>query len=230
MADTNIYLIIDGSGSMSNVKHDVVSGINDFIKEQQADAAKTGDPTQLWLTVFDSNVSQVYDQEDILLVNPVTLRETYLGGGTALLDAIGKTLTHAEDKAASRNLVVIYTDGEENQSTEFKHKDIEELINKLDKSGTWQFIYLGAEFGAFQKDRAYAAVASAGVGTVSSMNTTKGNSAKTFANVSQTANYMRSATPDQFSTIKTRGGIVAAAAEDAAVDWDDVDESKKETK
>lgn len=222
MADTNIYLIIDGSGSMSSQKHDVVKGINEFIKEQQDDARATGDPTTLWLTSFDSNVHQVYDGEDISLVNPVSVTDTYLGGGTALLDAIGRTLTNAEDNSASRNLVVIYTDGQENQSSEFKHEEIKNLIEKLDKTGKWQFIYLGAEFGDFQKDRAFAAVASASGS--SSLNTSKSNVSGTWSNVSQTANYYRSATPDQVTTLSDRGGLLAASGEDANVDWEAVED------
>ena len=225
MADTNIYLIIDGSGSMSSVKHDVVKGINDFIDEQKVDAQKTGDATSLWLTAFDSNINNVYDGEDISLVNHVTVSDTYLGGGTALLDAIGRTLTNAEDKVAPRNLVVIYTDGQENQSTEFKHHEIKDLIDKFDKSGQWQFIYLGAEFGDFQKDVAYASVMSP---STSSMNTSKASVGQTFSTVSQTANYYRSVTPERASKLSDDGGIVAVASAEANVDWDAVEEKDEQ--
>lgn len=201
MADANIYVILDGSGSMGGVKLDVVKGINEFIKEQQDDAKAKGDDVLFTLTTFDSQILEVYDNEDLQIVAPVTLAQTYLGGGTALLDAIGRTLTTAEDKAAPRNIVVIYTDGAENASKEFKNADISALIEKLEKTGAWQFIYLGAEFGDFHKDTAFVALASAGGAHAHSINTTKGNVSGTFAAVSQTTNYLRGASVQDYDAV-----------------------------
>lgn len=227
MADQNIYVIIDGSGSMSGVKHDVVKGVNEFIKEQQDDVAKTGLSVLFSLTTFDSNVMEVYSAEDITLVNPVILKDTFLGGGTALLDAIGKTLTNAEDVAAPRNIVVIYTDGEENSSHEFKLEEIGKLIEKLEATGAWQFIYLGAEFGAFQEDAVYGVTASATGGRMSSMNTSKGQVTNTFKNLSGTASLYRNATDAQVQDYATEDGLVVAAAA-AGIDWDAVKDEDKE--
>lgn len=225
MTDTAIYMIIDGSGSMSGSKKEVVKGVNEFIVEQQVESAKMGSTTDFTLTVFDSKVSEVYTQEDISLVNPVSVSDTFLGGGTALLDAIGRTLTKAEDNSASRNLVVIYTDGEENTSREFSSDDVKKLIDKLDLTGKWQFIYLGAEFAEFSQDRAYAAVASS-VNT-SSVNTNKASTVGAFGNVSKTFSYMRSATADTYSNLSNReGGLMGAAVEDADVNWIGIAESE----
>lgn len=201
MADQNIYLIIDGSGSMSGVKHDVVKGINEFIKEQQDDVAATGDDVLFSLTTFDNNVMEVYSAEDLNLVNPVTLQQTYLGGGTALLDAIGRTLTNAEDVAAPRNIVVIYTDGHENQSHEFTHDQIAKLIEKLEGTGAWQFIYLGAEFGDFQKDAAFGTLRAAGKRHSHSINTSKDNVSGTFAAVATASNYLRGASTEDYNAV-----------------------------
>lgn len=221
MADTGIYMVIDGSGSMSDVKNEVVQGINEFIDEQKQEALNTGDSTILSLVSFDSNINEVYMGEDISLVSHVTLNDTYLGGGTALFDAIGRTLTRAENDGAKRNVVVIYTDGEENQSTEFNHKDVEKLLKKYDKTGDWQFIYLGAEFGAFQTSASYGAMASSA--STSGLNTSKASTMGTFKNVSQTINHYRTLTDSDRHSLNTRGGLVADAAV-AGVDWDSVKE------
>lgn len=223
MVDQGIYVIIDGSGSMSGVKHDVVKGINDFIKEQQDDVKGTNDVVRFSLTAFDTNVMEVYVNEDIAHVNPVTVKDVFLGGGTALLDAIGRTLTTAEDDAALRNIVVIYTDGEENSSTEFSHDQISDLIKRLSDTGNWQFIYLGAEFADFQKEAAYATMAAAAGGKFSSINTSKSNVGGTWAAVTNTANYHRKATADQYATLRSGDrNIIDAAIEDDNVDWVDV--------
>lgn len=231
MADANIYVIIDGSGSMHDVRHDVVKGINEFIKEQQDDAQSQGDDVKFWLTTFDTTINDVYSAEDLELVKPLSINDTYLGGGTALLDAIGKTLTNAEDEAALRNIVVIYTDGQERDSREFTRDQIGDLLKKLTDTGDWQVVYLGAEFGDFAKDRAqYAMATSTATGTYSAMNTSKMNSPLVLSNVSKTVTHYRNANEEQLANIKAQG-VVAAATADAAVDWDAVkDEPKTKVK
>lgn len=225
MADQNIYVIIDGSGSMRDVKNDVVTGINEYIKEQQDDVKVTGDDVLFSLTTFDSQVLEIYENEDLLLVTPLAVAQTFLGGGTALLDAIGKTLTNAEDNAAPRNLVVIYTDGEENSSREFKTDDIAKLIEKLEASGKWQFVYLGAEFGDFRDDKAFRTVSASSGSSMSSVNTSKASVGQTFKNLSDTSTLYRSATDKDISHVADAGGLVAYASA-SGIDWEAVDEDK----
>jgi len=226
MVDQGIYVIIDGSGSMSGIKNDVVKGINEFIKEQQDEIQATGDTVQFSLVTFDSNVQEVYLKEDISLVKPVSTKDTFLGGGTALLDAVGRTLTTAEDDAALRNIVVIYTDGGENASREFTKDQIRELFERLDKAGNWQFIFLGAEFEDFAEDAAgYGVMAGAAAGKFSSMNTSKGNVTGTWSAVSATTNYHRNASTEQYNTLRSgERDIASASKQDAGVNWDNLDE------
>lgn len=226
--DQGIYVIIDGSGSMSGVKHEVVKGINEFIKEQQDDVKVTGDDVRFSLTTFDDKVMEIFIKEDITLVNPVKVSDTYLGGSTALLDAIGRTLTRAESDAAQRNIVVIYTDGEENASREFTNDQVSDLIKRLSDTGNWQFIYLGAEFEDFTTESAFVAVAAASGGRMSGMNTSKSNVGGTWSAVAQTTNYHRHATAAQYDSLQSgERNVTDAAAEDAEVDWVDVVEPTK---
>jgi len=224
-ADANIYVIIDGSGSMSRVKNDVVKGINDFIVEQQNDA-NPGDDIRFWLTTFDSNIMEVYQGEDIGLVNPVSVKETFLGGGTALLDAIGKTLTTAEADAALTNTVVIYTDGHENASREFSNEEIAKLIEKLTNTGAWQFVYLGAEFEDFAKDRAQGTLRASSVGgTYSAVNTPKTDIAGTFSRMSQTVSLRNKATVEELDEMKKTG--LLSYAQSQGIDWNAPEEPKE---
>jgi uncharacterized protein YegL len=152
--DTNIFFILDGSGSMANVQNDVVDGVNHFIKEQKKDDAKT----RFWLTVFDTNISKVYDGVDIESVDEITASQTLKGGMTALLDAIGKTLVDAENAKGAKkreNLVIIYTDGLENSSKEFGKTQIAELRKKLEGKGNWTFTFMGADQDAFAEAGQY---------------------------------------------------------------------------
>lgn len=73
-------------------------------------------------------------------------------GTTALLDAIGKTITsmklqHEETKAeykANQFLFVITTDGLENASSEYTYSQVKRLIQEQREKMGWEFIFLGA--------------------------------------------------------------------------------------
>lgn len=149
MADLEVYMIIDGSGSMAGVKTDVVDGVNKFIDEQQDDAKATGDTILFTLVAFDDQVKEIFDAEDVTLANPITLKDTFLGGSTALNDAIGRTITKADDKNGVNKLVVVYTDGQENASREYKNDQIKKLIEDFQATGRWTFVYMSAELADF---------------------------------------------------------------------------------
>ncbi len=149
MSDLSIFFILDGSGSMSGVQKEVVDGLNDFILEQKDEAA-LGTNVVFSLTVFDYKPTIVYMAEDINSVTPVTKKDTFLGGGTALYDAIGTTLTKAKaENLPGKKLVAIYTDGYENSSIEFKPEEVKELIKELENDGDWTIIFMSAEINDF---------------------------------------------------------------------------------
>lgn len=212
MADSRIFLVLDGSGSMSGVKNEVVKGTNELIEEQQAEASASGDTIQFSLTSFDTQVNPVYIGEEISLVKPVTTKDTFLGGGTALYDAVGTTLAEAEKDPAPRNLVVIYTDGHENASSEYTKDQIRDLIKDLEATGRWQFMYLGAEFEDFANE-------AGAIGILSTTNTSKAGVTDTFRNVSQTYNWTKNLSDDDYVTVAAQGSLISASA-DAGVQWD----------
>lgn len=150
----NIFFILDGSGSMGSVQSDVIGGLNSFIDEQKQEKSKT----RFWLTVFDDKIVKVHEGVDVADVSHVDQSTTLLGGSTALLDAIGKTLAEAENaKGAQKreNLVVVYTDGHENTSKEFKKDEIKALREKFEGKGNWTFTFMGANMDAFGEASKY---------------------------------------------------------------------------
>lgn len=149
MSDLSIFFILDGSGSMSGVQTEVVDGLNDFIQEQKDEAA-LGTNVVFSLTVFDYKPTIVYMAEDINSVGKLTKKDTFLGGGTALYDAIGATLEKAKNEnLPGKKLVAIYTDGYENASTEYKPEQVKELIKELENDGDWTVIFMSAEINDF---------------------------------------------------------------------------------
>lgn len=206
MNDLHIYMIIDGSGSMGQVKHDVVKGVNELIDDQKDEKQFSGDDIKFSLTVFDDQVSKIYMAEDIDLVGHVKVKDTFLGGSTALLDAIGKTLAEAEQDDSDKKLVAIYTDGGENASKEYKRDEIKKLIEDLQAKGEWQIIYMSAELADFSDAR------SIGIAAGNSLlGTTRAATAGTFSNISKSSSMYRTTAGGQ-----TQDFFVATAD---AGDW-----------
>ena len=142
---SHIAFILDRSGSMGQIWDDVKGGFKQFIEDQKAE----GDP-KFSLTVFDTEVDQPYDKvplsevsDDLDKIEP----RVYPRGSTALLDAVGKTI-NSLDKRAKKVMVVIFTDGLENSSTEYKKADIKKIVDERQQAG-WGFLFLGADQDAF---------------------------------------------------------------------------------
>ena len=148
---TEIVCIIDKSGSMHSIKNDAIGGFNTFIGEQK----KLEGKANVSLVLFNTEYSPVYYNKplnDVEALNESTFKPV---GGTALLDAIGRTLNELMTKEGSeiapdKYLVVILTDGEENSSREYTNEAIKKIIEDLRAKGNWEFVYLGANQDAFR--------------------------------------------------------------------------------
>lgn len=100
----------------------------------------------------------LHDRIDIHAVSPMTNTEYFVGGSTALLDAIGLTINKlvsvqrntAEDYRADKVMFVIITDGEENSSREYSADKVRSMIEHEKEKYGWEFIFLGANIDAVQ--------------------------------------------------------------------------------
>lgn len=152
MSDTVISFLLDRSGSMASVKDDVIGGFNEFLRKQ-----KEGPDVKFVLTLFDT---QGIDEQVFSSVKdvPELTDSSYIPrGGTPLLDAIGKTIKAAKQQArreGDKVLFVIYTDGEENSSTEFTKQKIKQKIEKKQGKG-WEFLFLGVDMDAYEEAAQY---------------------------------------------------------------------------
>ncbi len=145
---TLITIILDRSGSMGSVRDATITGFNEFLKGQQA---VTGE-AKMSLIQFDDAYEINFMAKEIGEVKPLT-HETYQPrGGTALLDAIGRTIIETgktlsemkEEDRPTKVIVVIQTDGQDNQSREFNKIKISEMIKLQRDTYKWDFIFLGA--------------------------------------------------------------------------------------
>jgi uncharacterized protein YegL len=85
---TELVFILDKSGSMSGLETDTIGGYNAMLAKQQAVEGECHITTVL----FDHTYELLHDRIDIKAVGPITEREYFIGGSTALLDAIGRTI------------------------------------------------------------------------------------------------------------------------------------------
>lgn len=146
-----IVCIIDRSGSMENIRNDAIGGFNAFVDAQKAVPGEA----KFSLVFFDTGVDMTITAADLQQVAPLT-RETYRPmGGTALYDAIGKTVDElgkrlgTMDNKPDKVIVAILTDGEENASKEYSREKIAEIVKHQEEKYSWEFIFLGANQDAF---------------------------------------------------------------------------------
>jgi len=151
---TELVFILDRSGSMHGLEKDTVEGFNSMIEKQRAAEGEALVTTVL----FDNEYEVLHNRTDIQGVAPLTYREYYVRGCTALLDAIGKTIEKIEkshkymlDGARPEKVIfVIITDGYENSSRKYSYGKICKMIDKRKESG-WEFIFMGANMDAVKE-------------------------------------------------------------------------------
>ncbi len=148
---TEVIFILDRSGSMTGKEHDTIGGFNSLIKKQKEVKGRALITTIL----FDDRYEVLYDEVDLMKVEPMNSKQYYTRGCTALLDAIGITIDHkkAEYKANWENnpehtIVVITTDGLENASERYTYREIKLMVEQMTDMYGWEFIFLGANIDA----------------------------------------------------------------------------------
>jgi hypothetical protein len=130
---------------MAGMEQDTIGGYNSYLENQR----KNRYNTRITTILFDNEYELLHNRKDIKEVNNITEKDYYVRGCTALLDAIGITITKL-DKEVKNNkvLFVITTDGLENASKEYTKEKIKELI-KIHSN--WEFIYIGANIDSYSE-------------------------------------------------------------------------------
>lgn len=151
---TELVFILDKSGSMGGLETDTIGGYNAMLAKQQ----EVEGECHITTVLFDNNYELLYDRIDIKAVSPISEKEYQVGGSTALLDAIGRTIHKignaqkhtADDYRAEKVMFVIITDGEENSSREYSAEKIKAQIERQKEKYGWEFVFLGANIDAIE--------------------------------------------------------------------------------
>lgn len=149
-----MVFILDRSGSMSGLESDTIGGFNSLIEKQK----KIDGDCIVTTVLFDDRYELLHDRINLNGISPISDREYYVRGSTALLDAIGRTINKivnvqrhtAEDEKAEKVMFIITTDGYENASREYTYSKVKEMIEKQRDRYKWEFLFLGANIDAVE--------------------------------------------------------------------------------
>ena len=155
---TEIVFILDRSGSMGGLESDTIGGFNSMIQKQKKEEGECYVTTVL----FDSKVETLHDRIPLSEISDMTDKEYFVRGSTALLDAIGSTVSHIsnihkyvrKEDVPAHTIFVITTDGMENSSREYSSGKVKKMIEKKKEDG-WEFLFLGANIDAVETARGF---------------------------------------------------------------------------
>ena len=151
---TEMVFILDKSGSMAGMEADTIGGFNSMIERQ-----KQAEGEALVSTVlFSNNSTVIHDRVDVRKVEPMTDRQYFVGGGTALIDAIGGAIHHIanvhkyarEEDRPEHTVFVITTDGMENACHRYSSDEVKAMVRKEKEQFGWEFLFLGANIDAVE--------------------------------------------------------------------------------
>ena len=151
---TELVFILDRSGSMEGLEADTIGGFNSMIDKQQKEEGEALVSTVL----FDDEMKVIHDRTEIGKVKKLTEKEYYVGGCTALLDAVGGAIHHIgnvhkyarEEDRPAKTLFIITTDGMENSSKNYTFSDVKRMIKRQQEKYHWEFLFLGANIDAIE--------------------------------------------------------------------------------
>ena len=149
---TEIVFILDRSGSMSGLEADTVGGFNAMIAKQKKESGEALISTVL----FDDESVVIHDRVPVQNIAPMTERDYYVRGCTALLDAIGGAIHHIgnvhkharTEDVPEHTLFAITTDGMENASRRYDSERVKQMIERQKARYGWEFLFLGANIDA----------------------------------------------------------------------------------
>lgn len=186
---TELHVIMDKSGSMQGLKDDTIGGFNQLMSDQKDTTGKL----LVGLTMFNTGVDVRFSGVPLGDVRPLRSDDYRPTGGTALLDAIGQTVTDIgsrlakmpESERPGQVIVAIFTDGQENSSHRFTKSQIRDMVKLQTETYKWIFMFLGAGIDAF------AEAPSLGIDSAWAINYNRTKSGETYKLLGQNVNAVR---------------------------------------
>ena len=138
----DVVFILDKSGSMGGQEENTISSFNEYLEKEK----KNKYTTYITTVLFSDNYKVLHNRMDVKKVEKLTNKDYYVGGCTALYDALGNTINSMKKEDTDKVLFIIITDGYENASKEYNQKTIKKLIQD---NKDFEFIYIGADIDSY---------------------------------------------------------------------------------
>jgi uncharacterized protein YegL len=215
---TEVIAIIDRSGSMEPLRSDTIGGFNSFIEEQK----KAEGRASITLVQFDDKYQIDYGGIDVNDVKPLDETTYVPRGGTALFDAVGRTVNAVgarlakmeEDKRPGQVIILVITDGFENSSREFQTDKVQEMVKHQTEKYSWKFVYLGG--GDLESQKAQGMSLGFSGANVYSYNTNK--TGDVYKNLSRGVARSRKAVSDGFAVAASAAILTDAESKELEED------------
>jgi len=146
---THVVVVVDRSNSMYEKKLDVQTAINDLISEQFNQPGKL----TLTLTEFDNSIDTVKRMSTEKFDYQLHPRF-----GSALFDAVSQEIAQTSSDIAALALgqrpdlvkFIVFTDGHDSESSIYTLGHVQEAVQILRATGTWDFGFIGADLTEWQ--------------------------------------------------------------------------------
>ena len=153
---TIYHILVDKSGSMSDCIDQTINGFNEQVaKIREMELEFPEQQMTIGLTTFNIRVSHLYYMKPVEHAYKMDERNYQPDGSTAMLDAMAETMKELSLLQQQSNaqipttvVMVILTDGYENASQRYTLKNVKEMVEEREASGTWTFSFLGATLDA----------------------------------------------------------------------------------
>lgn len=151
---TELVFILDRSGSMQGPESDTIGGFNSLLEKQKQQPGEAFVSTLL----FDDRTEVLHDRVPLSQIRPITGKDYFVQGCTALLDALGGAIHHIgnihkyarPEDVPEHTLFVVITDGMENASRRYTARQVQEMIRRQKERCGWEFLFLGANIDAVE--------------------------------------------------------------------------------
>ena len=145
-----VVFVLDESSSMGGMRQEAIDAFNQQLEDIRKSTADTSIATRVGFIKFNSTVDDpiLWDQ-CLHTIRDLEEKDYNPRGMTAMLDGVGLAIEKLNELEDINNdntsvLLVVISDGMENNSKKFTQIDLAAKIKELQDSNKWTFTYSGA--------------------------------------------------------------------------------------